>query len=675
MVRGRGYLLALAVAIGVGAALVAWPARAAGPWYVTTTGSDDHDCLSPSTPCATVNGAIGKASPGDTIRVAVGVYTSTDFFVAEVNKEIFLSGGWDPAFVQQTGLSTLDGQNRATPLSIGCYQPQGTGEVVISRFEIKSAASPRSGVAIWCAARAHLDQVKIHDNPMAGITNGAVLTVTRSEISDNGFGPGNTSDGIYNSGAITIENSTIHHNYGSGLLAYFGSTSALINVTATENGIGVHATSSVVRIRDSILAGNPGGDCIDTVPHAPSVQVRYSLVQENSGCDFRTAILEHLDPKLGPLQPNGGATSTRAAVGASPILQAGTLGGCVDALGAPLTVDQRGAPRGGRCDLGAYSAVVAVLKAVSGSGQPGGAITYTLTLSNPTGADFTQVHLQDALPEPLILMPESANATEGLVETSGNTLRWTGTLGSGTPTVVTVAATVPVDAPHQIITNTASAEWGGFLSPSNPAVFDTLQRLHLPAVADQHCADFSDDFATAAGGWALRDTALIRQELLNGEYRFMTRQGGFLFLAAAPTCLRLNYAVEVDARWASASGDSALGLAFGGTRDLQASYLVTLDVDHGTFTLYRRDPSSGLLAFLSNMPASPINPGTAVNHLKITRRLQPDGITVEINGTPVWTTYDSTYTGLTAVGLMVMNPVSMPVVDARFDNFRVVQAP
>ena len=48
------------------------PARAAGPWYVAPTGSDANSCLSPGSPCATINGAIGKASSGDTIYVATG---------------------------------------------------------------------------------------------------------------------------------------------------------------------------------------------------------------------------------------------------------------------------------------------------------------------------------------------------------------------------------------------------------------------------------------------------------------------------------------------------------------------------------------------------------------------------------------------------------------------------
>jgi hypothetical protein len=60
-----------------------------------------------------------------------------------------------------------------------------------------------------------------------------------------------------------------------------------------------------------------------------------------------------IDPKLGPLQNNGGPTETMALLVASPALGGGS---CHDAEGAPLGVDQRGFPRPATtgCDIGAY---------------------------------------------------------------------------------------------------------------------------------------------------------------------------------------------------------------------------------------------------------------------------------------------------------------------------------
>jgi hypothetical protein len=51
------------------------------------------------------------------------------------------------------------------------------------------------------------------------------------------------------------------------------------------------------------------------------------------------------DPKLGPLADNGGPTKTMALLAGSPAIGGGA--------GCPST-DQRGEPRKGACDIGAY---------------------------------------------------------------------------------------------------------------------------------------------------------------------------------------------------------------------------------------------------------------------------------------------------------------------------------
>jgi len=53
------------------------PTASGTTWYVnSSTGNDSYDCLFPTGtgPCATIGGAIGKASAGDTIDVAAGTY-------------------------------------------------------------------------------------------------------------------------------------------------------------------------------------------------------------------------------------------------------------------------------------------------------------------------------------------------------------------------------------------------------------------------------------------------------------------------------------------------------------------------------------------------------------------------------------------------------------------------
>jgi hypothetical protein len=46
------------------------PVNAAGTnWYVSTSGSDSNNCLSSGSACRTIQGAINKASSGDTVHV------------------------------------------------------------------------------------------------------------------------------------------------------------------------------------------------------------------------------------------------------------------------------------------------------------------------------------------------------------------------------------------------------------------------------------------------------------------------------------------------------------------------------------------------------------------------------------------------------------------------------
>ncbi len=665
----------MAVLIGMVMALWVMPTRGAGPWYVSPLGLDSDSCSSPAAPCRTVNAAIAKASPGDTIKVAVGVYTTTDSYVVSFDKALALSGGWDLGFTEQVGLSTLDGEDHAGPMSVGCTQPQPGGQVEVSRVEMTSDQAPRHGVYIWCATHVWLDQVKVHGNGWAGIDNTAFLTVTLSEISQNGLALSASQDGIHNTGALTIENSTIHGNSGSGLYAYFGSTALLANVTVTGNRNGVYGSGNRILIRDSILAENAQADCLDTVYSAPGAVVSHSLVQNNEGCDARTAALIGVNPILGPLQDNGGPTDTRAPIGRSPVIKSGSPSGCLTVTDEVMRVDQRGALRFGRCDLGAYAAVMTDHKSAPATVSPGGLVTYTLTLSNATDSDLALSHLSDLVPAPLVIVPGSATASSGVVTLLDNTLQWTGTVASGLPTVIMVSAQVPADAPRQAITNTASASWNGFLSTSNAAVVDTFHRLLLPSLADQHCADFADDFASPASGWPRADTLVLRQEYLNGEYRLLTKQGGYLFTVQAPTCQRDQYAADVDLHWASPTNGGLLGLTFGSAPGNMPAYLLTLDTTRQTFGIDRYLPSGTWQAIYSHQFRSEIQPGTAVNHLTVRRLVQPDSIQISINGTLVLTTGDSTHTGLGVVGLVVVNTIQTPVVDARFDNFSVVQAP
>ena len=110
---GRSVCVLLAAALSIVFVVIvdSTPSRAAGPWYVQLGGNDTANCLTPVTPCATVQAAVGKASSGDTVYVALGTYTSTASEVVTIDRSLSVSGGWDNSFSSQSGKSIIDAQN------------------------------------------------------------------------------------------------------------------------------------------------------------------------------------------------------------------------------------------------------------------------------------------------------------------------------------------------------------------------------------------------------------------------------------------------------------------------------------------------------------------------------------------------------------------------------------
>jgi hypothetical protein len=115
-----------------------------------------------------------------------------------------------------------------------------------------------------------------------------------------------------------------------------------------------------VTLQNSIVANNSGGNCSGMM-----ISNGYNM-SSDATCTFSNhGDRDNIDPKLGPLQYNGGPTQTMALPSGSPAIDAGNPSGCTDGLGHLLTTDQRGYPyrrpdsedktdSKPRCDMGAY---------------------------------------------------------------------------------------------------------------------------------------------------------------------------------------------------------------------------------------------------------------------------------------------------------------------------------
>jgi len=302
----------------------------------------------------------------------------------------------------------------------------------------------------------------------------------------------------------------------------------------------------------------------------------------------------------------------------SPARNAGT--------GVPLSIDQRGAPRYGPSDSGAYEAFLGINKTVAGLFRPGETVTYTLQLSSlGNSQDLNDVNVVDALPAELTLLPGTVTGSGGVVTVSGNGLEWNGAVASGVTTTVTFAAQIAPTALGTTITNTAIATWSGLPALGGTAAFDTWTRVRLPMLNRQACSDFTDSFSSANTGWPANEDAwpanedaFARLEVLNGEYRVLGKQTGYIYVAPAPTCGREAYSVQVDGHWA-ATTPSEWGLVFGADTGFDRFYFFGINTLQRTYALYRFNADGSMTTLVAPTVSSAVGATTSVNTLTVVR--------------------------------------------------------
>ena len=345
-------------------------------YYVATTGNDANSCTTTGAPCATINGAIGKAANGDTIKVAVGTYLDNSIGdVIFIPKDIFVVGGWNASFTMQVSNSTIDGEVSQN----GVFVPSGKtatvenftilkpiynyGDLTINNSVIRDTGA----TGINNVGTMVLNRSVVSDNSSSvhggGIYNNGALTINNSSIYRNTAGVANATiplgGGIFSNGTLTLNNSTVSENKfagnitGSGGGVYNEGSLSINNSTIVNNmNTGVVSETGTATLQNTILGRNTTtnngfSDCSGVINSSG-----YNLIENISNCTFNASAgdLTGVNANIGIFI---GTPGYYPLLPTSPAINAGNPAGCYGSQGL-LGSDQRGASRVGRCDIGAY---------------------------------------------------------------------------------------------------------------------------------------------------------------------------------------------------------------------------------------------------------------------------------------------------------------------------------
>jgi hypothetical protein len=346
--------------------------------YVKAFAASDPPCSSASAslPFATIAGALACASDGTTIQVGTGKFaggfTISDNVMLQGNGSGTVVTGPTAPGNTLTEITVADGHwvtLKTLTVDGGGRQAnvaEGSGVLNVVNSTIRNGVAELGG--------------GIGVRPSRG---DAKLTVLRSTIA------GNTAlvrgGGVYadtqsiGATSVVIADSTITGNEGNGagggLYAESGIALTVRDSTIARNraneGGGLDAEPGVdsVSLTNTILADNMAAfqpDCAAPV----AIGGGHNVVGQADGlCPALTdglngnrvgSAVSPLDPRLGLLSNNGGATQTMALLAGSPALGAGDAADC---RAAPVSgTDQRGRSRNagsrGACDIGAYDSGV-----------------------------------------------------------------------------------------------------------------------------------------------------------------------------------------------------------------------------------------------------------------------------------------------------------------------------
>ncbi len=362
---------------------------------------------------------------------------------------------------------------------------QGSPSADLALTNVADNATPAAGANVVFT----LTVTNNGPNAASGVVVSDPLATGLDYVSDDGAGAYNSGTGLWTIGALANgATATLH------LTAAADSTEELDNVaeitaaTPLDQNAANNRAVAVLRaprtadlhltFSANVTTVNPGGSII------------YTLTVKNNGGDPAYSVDVNEAFPLFPTLAAGSFTASQGLytpatglwnLASLPVRDTATLSFTVTApnfagnlVNNATTVSNRVASQGRAVDPNptdnSATATVQVLspatltaaKSVSGSFVEGGAITYTIVLSNSSGFDQQNNpghELTDVLPTQLTLVSASATAGSAVATVATNTVTWDGDVPANGSVTITIHATVKSGTAAQTVSNQASVSY------------------------------------------------------------------------------------------------------------------------------------------------------------------------------------------------------------------------
>ena len=283
-------------------------AASAATYYVAASGSDVGSCLSPGTPCKSIQFALNKTASGDTVLVAAGTYSYNSladpcsFLVTRavacvVDKNVSLRGGFSPSnWLSADPIANptlIDGANSYRGVAVIAYNQNVSFRMegfTIQNGLARGAASPDGfansgrGGGLWAQNSAvALKNVNFKHNQAqgangyAGAADGGALMIESTRV-----------------GSSSLENVTFDGNRATGGSGSprggFAIGGALFTYRATLNANQVSFSSNTAQAGSSSAGGrDSAGLTADALGGACGFQLESTITLSNISATNNTA--------------------------------------------------------------------------------------------------------------------------------------------------------------------------------------------------------------------------------------------------------------------------------------------------------------------------------------------------------------------------------------------------